>query len=372
MEKEINNIEEYMLCALGVCGELRAKNLGKTLPFTDTYVLRTAAQMVEKGLIRKYEYPDAKFYKLSEKGFKVLNSISPVLGLHFGLLCGEEGNRYKGSKEKRRKKRRTSELAEMCLSEGYNIDLINLTQDKLVDSLAEPIDNVFEGVNPEDNTFLTNRMIYHLKDEMAVHPGTHMYRTTGVLLHKETVYATYYLIAPGERWWREVEGRFVSTLTQSLKSNYMNTEINPAAIFYTVKDSVLESFIFPEKREFRITPNTIYNVAYMIPLNKEPGPVTSLLLKDDWRNKVNELLIESPNGRQGDGLSADGRPVYNLLGCNIGLMRKTAHEIKAVNGIAIVHDWQVNIAKRMYGDVTLRVVESDMLKELIKDIDKMV
>ena len=109
---------------------------------------------------------------------------------------------------------------------------------------------------------------------------------------------------------------------------------------------------------------------YMLQLDKG-GPATSLILTPDWKEKTNSLLIENAGGKEGDGTSDERLAVYNFLGNNIGLMRTLVPEIKREKRILIVHDWQVDIVKRLFGDNNaLRVVEEDMLEELIKDIGR--
>ena len=106
---EIANIEEYIICVMGLVGEIKVMGIGRTMPYTDTYILKGAASLVSNGFIRKYQYQDAKFYRLTEKGLLKLTEISPALASHFELICGDGNSRYKGTKDKQRKRRRLYE-----------------------------------------------------------------------------------------------------------------------------------------------------------------------------------------------------------------------------------------------------------------------
>ena len=197
-----------------------------------------------------------------------------------------------------------------------------------------------------------------------------MYRTTGIFFSGSSIYTTYNLTVPGERLWKDVELSFLTTLQRAVRDSYQIKSPRYGSIFYMPKAKTIYEFLFPDRKSYRFMPGLIYNMYYMLQLDKG-GPATSLILTPDWKEKTNSLLIENAGGKEGDGTSDERLAVYNFLGNNIGLMRTLVPEIKREKRILIVHDWQVDIVKRLFGDNNaLRVVEEDMLEELIKDIGR--
>ena len=371
MNKELKNVEEYILALLAVCGEVKALGIGRKMPFTETYVLRTLAEMTKDGLIRKYEYDDGRFYRLSKKGMALIESDFSELVSHLDLLIGEKGQRYKGTKEKRKRRRHSLEIAALGISENMDVDFFGLSPNRITweDFAGKSADEIIAKIDPNKKTFITKRMLYGKGDVLETHPRNHMFRTIGVFFSGANVFPAYYMDAPGERYRHDVELSFVNLLTKSVKVNYRDNMERLSGIFYTGKDTIMRDFLFPSKKTYRFMPNTVYNIYYMLPMNKSVEATTSLILTPAWREKVNNLLIESPGGRAGDGTTFNGTPVYNFLGNNIVYMKKNAPALQNNEGVLIIHDWQIDIAKRLFGEKhELRVVEEDMLRAILQDI----
>ena len=369
-DKEIKNIEDYLLTTLAICGEVKALGIGRNMPFTETYILRHLSEMVQDGLIRKYEYDDGKFYRLSKKGIEQIEKDTPDLMSRLDLLIGPKGERYKGTKEKRKRRRHSFEVASLSLKENMTVDLISLSPARAEWQEVSDMDfaGIISRVNPEEKTFLTKRVLRGMDDALEAHPRNHMFRTIGVFFSGKNIFPAYYIENPGERFWGDVEISFLNLLTKAVMDNYNAPAERYSGIFYTGRERVIRDYLFPEKRVYRFSPNKVYGIYYMIPINKSAGATTSLILTDKWRERTNALLIES-EGRIGDGTSSEGLPVYNFLGNNLSYMKRNALPLQKSKGVLIVHDWQVEIAKRMFGPGhELRVVEDEMLREILKDI----
>ena len=370
MKKDIKNIEEYLLAMFAICGEVKTLGIGRNMPFTETYVLRHLTEMTESGLIRKYAYDDGKYYRLSRKGVSRLEKTAPELMPRLDLLIGPKGERYKGAKDKRKRRRHSLELAALSLKENMKVDLIALTPDEIVwqETHNKELEDIIASVNPSEKTFLTKRIVRGFDKVMETHPRNHMFRTVGVFMSNANVFPAYYIENPGEKFWGDVEISFLNLLMKTVNENYKTKVERYSGIFYTAKEKVIKEYLFPEKRAYRFSPGKIYALYYMIPMNKSAGPTTSLILTEGWREKVNALLIEK-EGRIGDGTSKEGLPVYNFLGNNLSYMKKNIPALQNTKGVLIIHDWQEEIIKRMFGPAhELRVVEEEMLRAIIRDI----
>ena len=378
----VENAKEYVIAMIGMTGEIKAKGIGRRLPYGERYARIAVQELRSESKIRKYRYEDASYFRLCDPaGTEALIKISPELYRHFGLLAGEEGNRYKGTQDFRRNRRKTYEIAEACFNEGIGIDFFTIgSYDAPLSHKSGAERSLAENLSliaPCEEIFLTNRTLKEMDSRMAAHPKNHMYRTTGLLIGSDNVYSTYYLLKAGERWWKDVELQYADAIKRLITGTISIYKNDPAlyrnsAIIYLKDTELLYEYIKLTRKENRINPSLIYNFTYHIPMDQDPGCMTKILLTETWKEKTNSLLIENRKGEIGDGEDGRGRPVYNFLGLNLRRMKAEREKVKAHNGIVIVSAYAVGLARELFGsNVNLRIVEEEMLRELMKDVRKM-
>ena len=371
MDVKIENAEEYIMAKLALVGEARAKGIGGRTPYANNYALKAVSDLREKGAIRKYDYGDSKAYRVCDPaGVSLIEKIHPDLAEHFSLMVGKEGNRYKGGKEYRKKQRRLYDVAEMCLDENISIDLINISLEEgliekspFLDGNQRDIGELLNEVSGPN--FLTSKIIKGITSEFTLHPKAHMYRAIGIFANGNLLYVAYYFEGVGETWWKDVELQLAETIRK--KSN-IQRDVNSSIFYFKDVDTLAKYCTEPKRR--RVFPSYVYNFVYLIPMDQDPGCMTKILLVEDWKDKINSLLIAKRNVRIGDGEMEDGTKVFNLLGCNLITIEKLAPIIRKNNAAIIIHEWMIDIAKTLYGDeIPMMVVESDMLRAILRDIE---
>ena len=105
------------------------------------------------------------------------------------------------------------------------------------------------------------------------------------------------------------------------------------------------------KEESRMDPTAIYRLCYVIPTEDESHAmdVAKMLTIPDWRNKINKILgLSSSPGNDEDGRTESGKPIYNLLCCNLGRIKEIESRIRRKRCRLIVHDWQKEVLESVY------------------------
>ena len=328
--------------------------------------------MENDKIIRKYTYSDGKraYRPNKPKGEDAMRDISDELWQHFNLMAGNDNRRYKGTKKDRAKIRGLYKTTEMMFDSGITCDLIDLeldgsgskSQERIFTSsgAVETPEHIFSCIPSTESHFLTSRATRSLLDPSAKAPRDLMYRSIGTLIKGPAVYNIYHIYAVNEMWWNDVEIQMSEALKKKIEDNlpYFKDNnkkiIRKSAIFYFTSEAVLRDFMLTlkSKRENRIEPDAVYNLSYAVYLSGNAGDITNMLLVPDWKKKLNSLLSRILNAEETPEEKCDmkmnGLPVYNLLCCNIGMIRKLKGLITKNECIILIHPWMRDLTDTLY------------------------
>ena len=348
---------EYYLSLLALTGEIISMKAYEHAPTAPTTAGDELRLMKKDRLIRYHSHQDrVRTFRISDPaGFDAIAEIDPRLRDHAEMIVGKKGSRYQGSREYRIKKRKEAVLMQSLLSEGIIVDGVRLEQDKKYSILSSDLRNAEEIIRtaPEDESlFLSGLLLKHRESSVTL-SRREMSITTGALFSKGGIYNTYCVGSANFRWFGVAETTAASEiirLYERAKSVGKNTDRRFRAIIYTDTFTISKELIAGTlDKNKKIDPTAIFRLTYIVPMeDKEHAAcVTSMLTVPDWRRKSDEILGLSPTGRY-DGKTEDGKPIYNLLCCNLARLCEISTDIKRERCKLILHDWQKKILEEIY------------------------
>ena len=390
MELVVANCREYVLGKLALCGELSSKGIANGIPYSTNYVLREVKQMRDENLIRYYRYRDGRrFYRLNDPaGTGELEKFNDELALHFSLMAGEHGSRYKGDRSIRLKQRRSYELHALFQELGYEIDglILNKTGAGIyeketlsvfsAEGVVKDIEQILRERDASIPSFLSSKALRNYDTEnVSLHPRDQMYRASGVLLKGRTQYAVYAISEASEVWWPDVERQFSYQLQRLGRRNLKafargGNDVRLKALIYVPDSETLFDLLAGEAKK-KLNPSDVYALSYYIPLKENAGDVTEMLLIDNWKQKLNSLLAAKKADIDSieDGYMPDGSGMFNLLCCNSKFMQYAAGRIRTTKATVIIHDWQEKTARNLYGDeIEYIVIDSQAFRILLEAV----
>ena len=329
----MGKIRDYYLIKLGVCGELIALRASRAAPFNEKAASRELKSMIEDNLIHYYRSKDGiRTYRLSDPaGFKEIERISPALLCHTEMMTGEQGRRYPGNVNIRAKKIRDASVISMMADIGLPVDGISLDPDTLFRNSTN-FREVIRRAKPGEPYFITGALL-RKPEEGDFHTRRELTTASGVLVSPGGIYQTYAPMSEKIRFRPIIDSEItaqVKRLSEEYGARAEDGDSRLRAIMYPAKTSI--ALKIQEKQAVQ---------------SVHAGDITSMLMIKDWFFKANSVLGLSEDG-QGDGKAPDGRPMHNLLCCNMGKIEDLRYQIQNNTAVFVVHDWQKELIETVY------------------------
>ena len=123
-----------------------------------------------------------------------------------------------------------------------------------------------------------------------------------------------------------------------------------ALIYAEGADIISELITLCGNKNSSTNPTSIYRLCYCVPLDDEQHAmdVTKMLAVPDWKYRTNEVLGLVEENKSSDGVTKDGKPIHNLLCCNIGRIQELSNSIKRGKCRLVIHDWQKEMLENLY------------------------
>lgn len=385
----VSNLQEMILALVGIAGEVDEKYLFSRFlnsilnQYSYTYAKRTIRSMCEQNMLNKKGYKDIdekeKYLRLSKiAGDKAAADISEELLPHFSLMAGDANNRYKGTKNRLRRKKDTMHLALTHLLDGIMVDFITIEYDPQKEKgreeneyrksvfdkngmLLHPKD-VIGKMEKEDLCYFTSGALRDIHNKAAsVLKGNTQY--CGLLMAYPKYYICYYIPRP-DYTWSNTEEQLKLIVKSYVTSLYGDKTEPPAAIFYLEDEVMYDRYINPSQedkvakvRGKRINPPDIYERGYLLPLSGNYRSIREILLMEEGEARLSKVILEEnyiPN-KEYDGM-VRGCKIFNLLLCDYCKMIRIRSEVIRDDAIILVHKWQEETAKKFFSSKTRMVV----------------
>ena len=360
-------VREHFMYRLGIGGELISMNAKDRAPGTPRAAADELRRMMADNLIRYYRHSDRKrtFRICDPAGIDELGQIDPLLKEHAELIIGQKFSRYPGNRQYRIKKRKEAMLMNAFLDSGFTVDGVvyeNGTFTRVSPTLVDARE-IIRSAPADRPLFISGAVlkksapgIQHARRELSISPGA-VFSSNGVL--------TVYTIATARfRWFAASETQTASEITRLYedaadKKGQRSRRLR-ALIIADNKKTAADILALTGDRDSNMNPLTIFRLCYMVPNEDEKHTmdIAEMLTIKDWKEKTNRILGLDGGDGQADGITEDGRSVYNLLCCNLGRMRELEPKIKRGSCRLVVHDWQKEIMEEVYGELPETMVLS--------------
>ena len=379
----LRNASDYILFMLGLCGEVDTSLMIDAASVSENHLRKQITSLIHSKMIRRHTYTEDSSFG-SKRVLRLAGAIgdgamlelSEELLLHFNLLAGKKGVRYKGNKQHRERQRRLFTLCQMFYESGVSVDMLKheLKSDAL--PFSSNTDSMFSSfvkkktIFDEDGNllapkeiitragedevfFLTNRALSRLNQQKDERGKAIMCRSYGLLMKGAVMYNIYCTGDSGEIWWDSIE-RQMNMLTEKYKSDIFRTPKggDGAAIIYTPNEEKAQNIFNPPKLiKNRINPVGVYGEGHILPMNQNHLDIRAMLLRKNWRKETGAYLLKDSykEGLLYDGI-VNGYEVYNFLSNDMVHMTQARQRIKTNPATVIIHDWQEPIVKQFFGN----------------------
>ncbi len=351
-------VRNHYMFRLGMSGEILSLKVRDRAPAPPSSAGDELRHMLADDLIRYFRHPDRKrTYRICDPaGFDWIDNMDPRLSEHVEVLAGKKGARYPGGKEYRLKKRREAMLINAFLDAGFNVDgagfenkehlfysptLTDATE--IIRSAPKRMPLYISGPILKRKT----QDMQHTRREMSIQSGT-IFSETGPI-------CVYIISTPKFRWYAASETQTAIDIRRMYEDALdieRSRDRRLKAVIFAETGKVAEDLLkMSGKEESRMDPTAIYRLCYVIPTEDESHAmdVAKMLTIPDWRNKINKILgLSSSPGNDEDGRTESGKPIYNLLCCNLGRIKEIESRIRRKRCRLIVHDWQKEVLESVY------------------------
>lgn len=346
----MGKIRDYYLIKLGICGELIALRASRPAPFNEKASSRELKSMVEDNTVHYYRSKDGvRVYRLSDPfGYEQISTISPALLRHTEMVVGEQGRRYPGNVNIRAKKIRDASIVSMMVDVGLPVDGISIDQEVFFRDSTN-FREVIRRARPGEPLFLTGALLRRPEGE-DYHTRRELTTASGVLISPGGIYQTYAPMSDKIRFRPIIDSEIVAQVKRLSEEYGIRAEDGDSrlrAIMYPAKTSIATEIQAKQSVQSVLNPTATYKMCYLAPKDQNAEDITKMLMIKDWFFKSNSVLGLSDSG-SGDGKSPDGRPIHNLLCCNMGKIEELRYQIENRTAVFVVHDWQKDLIEKVY------------------------
>lgn len=387
----IEDGRQYVLFLIGLCGEINYDDLLTHSIISVSYMEKVIRQMIKDKLIRRttkqnQDGHDKALLRLRDPtGASALMDLSPLLCVHYDLMAGTRGNRFKGSISHKERLHRAAALVQMFYESGIPVDMFlhdykpnlfgtsskktedtdgsqakdmftSIVKAKTIfkhDGSLLPPEQIIARAGANQEIFLTMRALSGERDRKYKNSKNLMHRMYGILIRGKVFFNVYYLGSSGEMWWADVERQAMAITQRYRKDLYPETNMGEgAAIFYTPTPQINRDIFFPPKKvRSRVNPPDAYAHSYLLPLSENHTAIRRMLLIDRWEEKCKSILFpdseSSSHFCDGHIGNTEG---YILLANDMSKMTRIIPRMKRREAVIIIHSWQQEIAGRLYPD----------------------
>lgn len=390
MDIPVCGTAEYILFLIGLCGEVETDEIIDLEGTSRVWNMRVINQLLKDKIIKRHSY-DTEIYKGAKevlrlrdaKGEPMMEAISSELRFHYDLIRGKRGNRNKGDARYKDRTRKSSKISQTLYKTGMPVDmfthtLIN-TAEKLngkgestsqnsytkpksifteEGDLLKPLE-ILERLGVNEEMYFSSKALARMNTGGNERARNLMSKAQGMLVKGNHILPVYYLQSANETWNKECEVSMMFT-TNHFKRELGRTVTSEKgeAVFFIEEKDILPDFIFPSKKIKRaINPEAVYENAYMIPISENHEEIRQMILKENFHERSNELLLgeNEIKGKSYDGMM-EGLKIYNLLSSNIAKIKSVKGELKNGSAAVIIHQWQADLMSRMFGESLQAVI----------------
>lgn len=357
----MGKIRDYYLIKLGICGELIALRAARPAPFNEKASSRELKSMIEDNTIHYYRAKDGtRVYRLSDPaGYDQITEISPALLRHAEMVVGEKGRRYPGNINIRAKKIRDAAVTSLMVDIGLPVDGINIYSEMVFDENTK-FREVIRRAAPGEPFFLTGALLRRPEDG-DYHTRRELTTASGVLVSPGGIYQTYTPMSERVRFRPIIDGEITAQIKRLCEEYGVRDEDGDTrlkAILYPAKTAVAVEIQAKQSVQSVLNPTATYKMCYLVPKDQNAEDITRMLLIKDWFFKSNAVLGLSED-EESDGKSPDGRPIHNLLCCNMGKIEELRYQIENREAVFVVHEWQKELIEKVYGTEIDAIVLND-------------
>ncbi len=402
----INEGSQYVLFLLALAGEIEYNCLAKNTALSKSYSQKVLRKMQKEKVIRRIPFEEdgeeKSLVRMRDKWAEgAVMKLSQELKLHYDLMVGKPKQRFKGSPAHKERILKMGRLVQMFYESGIQVDMLrhehrpndfgmadmpppgagqpydmfaSFLKEKTIfssdGSLLSP-EEIFSRLGSEQTCFFTSRALSNQRGQRYKNSRNLMNRMYGILVSGRTFFNVYYVTAPGEIWWRDVERQAMAITQRYRHTLYPDENVGEgAAIFYTPSPFVIHQMFFPPKKtQSRINPPDIYEKSYLLPMSENHIDIRTMLLISNYKSKLREVLLKenAVSGEEYDG-KMNGYETYILLDSD---MTRMAHLVPRLNtrpAIVVIHSWQKDITKTLYKNTKQIVFSAEEFESLVEEL----
>ena len=369
----MGKIRDYYLKKIGTCGEITALRAARAAPFNEKAASRELKSMIEDDLLHYYRSKDGvRTYRLSDpRGYEELEKISPALLQHAQMLVGEKGRRYPGNAKIRAKKIRDAAVVSMMIDAGLTVDGIDITDDTVFEKSTEYSEVIRSRRNGE--AFYLSGALLKKPEGEDFHTRRELTTASGLLVSPGGIYQTYAPATEKIRFRPIIDAEIIAQTKRLCEKHGVldeDSDTRQKAILYPSRTSVAVEIQAKQHIQSILNPTSTYKMCYLAPRDQNPGDITRMLIVNDWFFKANAVLgLSGDSGH--DGKAPDGRPIHNLLCCNMGKIEELRYQIENNTAVFVVHDWQKDLIETAYeAEIDAIIMNETQFRGLVKFVEE--
>jgi len=374
----MSSVSDYYMTKLGITGELAVLRAARPAPFSNEYVSRELKSMTERKLIHTYRSADGiKVYRLSDPaGYIEIGKLSPSLLKHTEMVVGENGRRYPGNSNIRAKKVRDAAVVAMMADIGMPVDGINLQTGSIINECTS-LNGVISKMEPEGTFYLSGSLLRKSEDG-DYHTRRELTTSAGILVSPGGIYQTYAPISEQVRFKPVIDTDITMQIRRLCEEWHVRQEDGDQrmrAILYPHRTKIAVKLQESQKKQSFLNPTSTYKMCYVVPKDQNALDVTKMLTFEDWFSKIFSIIREGMGIKVHDyydGITRDGKPIYNLLCNNIGKIEELRYQIENKKAVFLVHDWQKDVIEEAYNTkLDAITINETQFKGLLSYVEEM-
>lgn len=410
----LDGAKEYVLCCIGVIGEIEEEWIKGKLQasYSPRFVKNLINDMLSAKLIKRTK---EKCFRLKKpNGLDWLKKKSPELYRNY--LLATNNHDFAGSERRIKRRMANTKILEHLIdqkipinfyeldlksavgrknskAESNNImDMIGISRDavkeyrSIFNSSNQQIKSLDEQliyIEPEDVFFLTGKIIR--KEEHSSEKQTTARKSSsrmhGILAGNQNFYPAYY-VGTGTEWSPKIENQTNIILRNSWwkkwgkREDYLNN-LKGDAIFYYDSPSVMNEYVnkIEQNRPKGIRPWDVYDKVFMIPLSDKY--IEKIILEYKYEDKLHNTLFGESVAKDTtfyDALIND-QPVWELLTNDIVKIKKIKSIEKTIkeagHSLTLVsYEWQKEYLKSLFEDSKVLTLNYEEVKKIINAIQE--